>query len=218
MNRKINIVIIVCITCIALTSVAQKQVIKPDLSGANHFQVVNRDITISANDRGKVIVHLNGKPGDGIAWINNTIFKSGVIEFDAKGKNIMQQSFLGVAFHGLNDSTFDAVYFRPFNFQSPDTARRRHSIQYVSLPQFDWSMLRQNHPGKYENALLNPVNADTWFHAKILIENDNIMVYVNNDAKPSLVVKPLSDRSIGKIGFWVGNNSDGDFANLIITQ
>jgi hypothetical protein len=218
MKRTINIIIIVCITCTAFTSAAQKQIIKPDLSNTSHFQVVNREIAISANDPGKVVVHLNGKPGDGVAWINNTNFKSGVVEFDAKGENIMQQSFLGVAFHGLNDSTFDAVYFRPFNFQSSDTARRRHSIQYISLPQFDWSILRQDHPGKYENALLNPVNAESWFHAKILIENDNITVYVNNDAKPSLVVKPLSDRTIGKIGFWVGNNSDGDFANLVITQ
>ncbi|HEY1872148.1 MAG TPA: hypothetical protein VGG71_13895 [Chitinophagaceae bacterium] len=218
MKKKINIIMIACITCGALTSVAQKQTIKPDLSNKSHFQVVNREITISGNDPGKIIMHLDGKPGDGLAWINNTTFKSGVIEFDAKGKNIMQQSFLGIAFHGLNDSTFDAVYFRPFNFQSPDTARRGHSVQYVSLPQFDWSILRQNHPGKYENALLNPVDAESWFHAKIVIENDNIIVYVNKDAKPSLVVQPLSGRAIGKIGFWVGNNSDGDFANLIITQ
>jgi len=110
------------------------------------------------------------------------------------------------------------VYFRPFNFQSPDTARKAHSVQYVSLPQFDLPVLQQDHPGKYEHALLNPVDAEGWFHAKIVIENDNIIVYVNKDAKPSLVVKPLSDRTNGKIGFWVGNNSDGDFANLTITQ
>jgi len=99
MKKKISIIIIACITCTALTGVAQKQIIKPDLSNKTHLQVVNREITISANDPGKGIVHLNGKPGDGLAWINNTTFKSGTIEFDVKGKNIMQQSFVGVAFH-----------------------------------------------------------------------------------------------------------------------
>jgi hypothetical protein len=43
-----------------------------------------------------------------------------------------------------------------------------------------------------------------------------IQVFVNNDSKSSLVVKPLNNYTTGKIGFWVGNNSDDDFSNLII--
>ena len=136
-----------------MKSVAQKQTIKPDLSGSNHFQLVNREVTVSANNPEKVVVHLNGKPGDGVAWVKNMTFTKGVIEFDVKGKNILQQSFVGIAFHGLNDTTFDAVYFRPFNFQSPDTTRKNHSVQYISLPQYDWSVLREKFPGKYENKL-----------------------------------------------------------------
>src|SRR5436305_8767705 len=86
MNKKITtfIFIIVCITCFSLKSVAQKSTEKPDISNASHFSVVNRDITVT-NEAEKVIVHLNGKPGDGVAWINNITFTKGVIEFDVKG-------------------------------------------------------------------------------------------------------------------------------------
>jgi len=199
-------------------SIHAQKIIKPDLSNANKFQVVNRDISITQSDDKKNVVHLNGVPNDGMAWINDLKFEKGIIEFDAKGKNVMQQSFIGIAFHGLNDTSFDAVYFRPFNFQSSDAARKSHSVQYVSLPRFDWSVLREKYPGKYENSLTDNISADSWFHAKIIIDTDKIEVFVNNNPQPSLSVKPLNDYTTGKIGFWVGNNSDGDFANLEIKQ
>jgi len=216
MNKKVNSIIIVCITCFCFKSIGQKSV-KPDITNIKNLTVVNRAVAVS-KEAGKVIVHLNSTAGDGIAWINNTNFEKGVIEFDVKGKNILQQSFVGIAFHGADDRTFDAVYFRPFNFQSPDQVRKSHSVQYVSMPQYDWSLLRENYPGKYENVLVSTIDPVSWFHAKVVVEADKITVYVNNDAKPSLVVSPLAKRATGKIGFWVGNNSDGDFADLSITQ
>jgi hypothetical protein len=215
MNKKLN-TIIICLTFIHLNSVAQKQPIKPDLLNSSHFQLVNREVKTYKNEDGKTAVHLNNKPGDGVAWINGVAFQKGIIEFDVKGKNVLQQSFVGVAFHGLNDSSFDVIYFRPFNFQSPDTTRKSHSVQYISLPHYDWSALREKYPGKYENALVSTVDPEKWFHAKIMVDADNITVYVNDDKKASLKIKPITDRTTGKIGFWVGNNSDGDFANLTI--
>ena len=217
MIKRSNAVSIFCITCISLSSYAQKT-IRPDLSNANRFHVVNREISITQNDNKKDVVHLNGLPNDGIAWINDLKFDKGVIEFDAKGKNVVQQSFIGIAFHGMNDTSFDAVYFRPFNFQSPDAIRKTHSVQYVSLPQFDWSVLREKYPGKYENGITDNIGADSWFHAKIIVDADKIEVFVNNNRQASLTVKPLNSYTTGKIGFWVGNNSDGDFTNLEIKQ
>ena len=217
MIKRSSAIIIFCTTCLGLNSYAQK-IIRPDLSNAGRFQLVNREISITQNDNKKNVVHLNGVPNDGMAWINDLKFEKGIIEFDAKGKNVMQQSFIGIAFHGMNDTTYDAVYFRPFNFQSPDAGRKSHSVQYISSPQFDWSVLREKYPGKYENGLTNDISADSWFHAKIIVDADKIEVFVNNNPQPSLSVKPLNDYTTGKIGFWVGNNSDGDFANLEIKQ
>jgi hypothetical protein len=206
-----------CLLCFMLNGIVQAQVIKPDLSASNHFRLVNRAITISSNNPEKVEIHLNSQAGDGTAWINGIQFGKGIIEFDTKGKNVLQQSFIGIAFHGINDSTFDAVYFRPFNFQSLDTTRRSHSVQYISLPQYDWSVLRDRFPGKYEHRLTSVVDPENWFHVRIMVDTA-ITVYVNNDQQPSLTVKPISEHTTGGIGFWASNNSDADFANLIIKQ
>jgi len=208
--------IVLFIACVSHNTFGQKHSIKPDLSDSSRFQLVNRAIAISADKQGKNIIHLDSNSNAGVAWINNLAFKKGIIEFDAKGKNILQQSFVGVAFHGLNDSTYEAIYFRPFNFLSHDTARSSHSVQYISLPQYDWPYLREKHPGKYENALINKTDPESWFHVKLVVASENTAVYVNNDDRPSLVVKPLSNRTTGKTGFWVGNNSEGDFSNLSI--
>jgi hypothetical protein len=216
MNIKASTLLALCVTVFCLGSIAQKQTMRPDLSNKNNFRAVNRNITVSQNGPGKIVVHLDTKPNNGVAWINDQTFDKGTIEFDVKGKNVLQQSFVGIAFHGVNDSTYDAVYFRPFNFQSPDSIRRGHSVQYISLPQYDWSTLRDKYPGKYENAILNKPDPDSWFHAKVLVDANNITVFVNDEEKPSLVVKPLANRGTGKIGFWVGNNSDGDFSGLIM--
>jgi 3-keto-disaccharide hydrolase len=215
MYIKINIAIFICIISFDLHTVAQAQTVVPELSGIRNFQVSNRGIGIT-NSNGKFFVHLDAKPGDGIAWINNTNFTSGQLEFDVKGKDVMQQSFVGIAFHGINDSTFEVIYFRPFNFQSNDTARKKHSVQYVSMPEYDWSLLRQTHPGVYENNLTKKIAPENWFHVKITVSNNSIKVYVDGDDVPSLVVKPITNNIKGKVGFWAGNNSDGDFSGLII--
>jgi hypothetical protein len=78
--------------------------------------------------------------------------------------------------------------------------------------------LREKFPGKYENALSVSVDPNTWFHIKVMFDGNEIMVYVNGDDKPSLTVKSLNNYATGEIGYWVGNNSEGDFANLSVTQ
>src|ERR1700759_1984254 len=107
--------------------------------------VFNRAVTIDANG----VAHMNEAPGDGIAWIKGQVFSEGTIELDIRGKDAFQQSFVGIAYHGVDDSTFEAVYFRPFNFHSPDPARVLHAVQYVAPPAYDWEILRKDHPNQY---------------------------------------------------------------------
>lgn len=218
MNKLRNASIIICFSCFSLSIVAQTQMIKPDLSVKTGFTVVNRDLTIVADEDRKSVIHLDAKPNDGMAWINDVSFKTGIIEFDVKGKDVLQQSFVGIAFGGINDSTFESIYFRPFNFQSPDRVRKSHSVQYVSLPKHDWFALRKTFPDKYENALKSTVVPEKWFHAKIIVDADSITVFINDDQEPSLKIKPITNPVTGKVGFWVGNNSDGNFKNLTIIK
>ncbi|MBO9729205.1 MAG: DUF1080 domain-containing protein [Chitinophaga sp.] len=178
-------------------------------AAGQQLRVVNRGIVADATT-----IHLDEAPGAGIAWITQQQFDNGTIEFDAKGKNVLQQSFIGIAFHGVNDSTYDAVYFRPFNFQVPEGNRRKHSVQYISLPAYDWSLLRQNYPGKYENEIDTRVDPNKWFHVKIIVSYPEVSVYVNEQM--CLAVSQLSKQKSGMIGYWVGNGSSGDWKNLKI--
>lgn len=161
--------------------------------------------------------HLNAKENDGVLWLNDFNFKNGTIELDIKGKNEPGRSFVGVAFHGKDNEMYDVVYFRPFNFKNHE--RKLHAIQYVSLPKYDWSTLRETFPGKYENEIKPvPENVNDWFHAKIVVNHPHVKVFVNGAEQPALEVDQLSETKDGKVGFWVGNGSEGWFRNLKITK
>lgn len=187
---------------------------KPDLSKIKDPKVwTSFNRSVSGNSDG---VHLNSKEGDGFVKLNDFEFSNGRIELDIKGKDKQGQSFVGFAFHGLNDSTYDAVYFRPFNFKNPD--RKTHSVQYISHPKNPWFKLREQFPDKYENTV-NPVpDPDDWFHVVITIEYPSVKIFVNESKVTSLSVEQLSDQKKGWLGFWVGNFSEGDFRNLKITK
>jgi hypothetical protein len=212
MRRSIIYFTFILVCC---TTIVHAQTI--DITSAKKFEIINRHISVYDSAK-TTIVHLDAQEGDGVAWIKDASFTTGTIEFDLKGKDILQQSFIGIAFHAKNDSSFDAIYFRPFNFKSPDAIRKSHSVQYICMPKYEWYYLRENYPGKYENALTQSIEPTSWFHAKIIVTKNSINVYVNGDNNPSLTVQPLADYSKGNIGFWVGNNSDGDFSNITIKQ
>ncbi len=178
--------------------------------------VHNRNATLVSGDSEKPRLHLDEKDGVGLAWLENVTFTSGTVEFDVKGRNVLQKSFVGIAFQGSNDSTYDAIYFRPFNFKSPEAERKNHSVQYISMPKFDWPKLRSEFPNQYEKPLNSPPNPDDWIHCRVDVQNEEVRVFVNREEKPSLVVNQLTKQKGNKLAFWVGHGSDGNFANLSI--
>jgi hypothetical protein len=136
---------------------------------------------------------------------------------DLRGKAIFQKSFLGIAFHGIDTVTYDAIYFRPFNFTSDDKLRKKHTVQYVSEPKNGWEKLRTEHPLVYENAVNPFPGSEDWFHATIVIARDSVTVYVNHSDTPSLKVEKLNSRNEGLLGLW-NYGVNGDFANLVIKK
>jgi hypothetical protein len=174
--------------------------------------------TVSSLPHTPEAISLNESPGDGIALIKGSNFKNGIIEVDLKGKDVFQKSFIGIAFHALNDSTYDAVYFRPFNFRATDSVRRIHAVQYVSHPQHTWKKLRDTQNAVFEKAVSPVPDPNEWVHAKIVVNNNDVTVFVNHSAAPSLTVRKLNKRSSGLIGLWVGDGSGGAFKNLVVTK
>jgi hypothetical protein len=180
-------------------------------------RVHNRQV-IPFTEGNRNALRFDERAGDGLAWWPDTNFANGTIEFDVRGKDVFQKSFVGVAFHGTHETTYDAVYFRSFNFRASDPARRNHAVQYVSMPTYDWQKLRSEHPEKYEKPVSPAPVPDQWFHASIVVAHPKVSVFVNGATEPCLVVEQLSQRKSGWVGFWVGNGSVGEFANLKITQ
>ena len=210
--------VVALIISIAVSAqVNQKKYDLFELNKDGKLKVVNRTLSSFMDKRGNG-VKFSEANGDGVAWIDDVNFANGSIELDIKGKDVLQQSFVGVAFHGVDEKTLDAVYFRPFNFHATDSVRRIHAVQYISHPEFPWNVLRETQNARYEKAIPAAPGANDWFHVKIIVDYPHINVFVNNSASPCLVVDKLNDRQAGKIGLWVGNSSGGEFANLVITN
>ncbi|MDO8834914.1 MAG: ankyrin repeat domain-containing protein [Vicinamibacterales bacterium] len=197
----------------ALTPAAVDFVRLADGAGAQAF---NRAFTVGTED-GRVVARLDARTGDGGVLLDGIQLGDGIIDVDLKGKDVAQRSFLGLAFHVVDWTTLDAVYFRPFNFRGADAGSRSHSVQYVSHPGNTWQRLRTERPGQFEQAIDPPPDPNGWFHARIVLANSRVEVFVNGADKPALSVEDLSPHRSGGVALFVGNGSDGAFANLTIT-
>jgi hypothetical protein len=163
---------------------------------------------------GRNFIHVDARPDDGVVWLRGSDFEEGTIEVEIRGKDVQGESFVGIAFRGIDDTHYDAVYFRPFNFRTTDCARVLRAVQYISLPAFTWLKLRTDSPGKYEKPVSPVPDPTGWFRARVVVEAQTVNVYVNDSTKPSLTVSALSEPRSGMVGLYVGNESAGDFANL----
>ena len=195
------------------------QTVIPDVTYKSEIEIHNREAIVIAGEIDRISqINLDAKEGDGLAIFKHIEFENGTIELDIKGKNIPGKSFVGVAFHIQDNETFNAVYFRPFNFKNPDKTRSGHSVQYISHPEFTWHKLRGEFPEQFENPVSPIPNPDDFFHAKVIVNWPTVKVYVEDSEEPSLDVNMKSKFKKGKVGFWVGNGSDGEFKNFVVTK
>ncbi len=201
--------------CLALFSllfdtqvIAQNQVVLDlaELHRDGKLRIQNRGV-ITENQNNKSYIKISGGVYAGVVWLPIQNFKNGKIEIVARGKDLAQGSFYGIAFHAQNDSTYDDVYCRPFNFRATDSLRKIHAIQYVAYPKYDWPLLRREFNGVYEKGIENPPNAEDWVTLSIWISDDEVKAFINYATKPALVVKKLNTNKSGYIGL-TGFNCD----------
>jgi len=186
-----------------------------DLAAALHsgrMRLVNRDAQLFV-EGGVQSIRVDERDANGAAWIDTT-FTSGTLEVEVRGRTLRQRSFPGLAFAGANDSTYEAVYLRPFNFHASDSAQSSHMVQYVAHPEFTWRLLREQHPGIYENGIAPPPPAEEWVRLRLIVDDTLVRAYVNGAPSPSLTVRRLRPGASGRVGLWVGNPSPGDFRRV----
>jgi hypothetical protein len=196
-------------------SAAGQQIDLTERLAAGKLRAVNREVSSLPGSRPGV--HVSEKAGPGVVWIEGSDFAQGTIEVDVRGRDMAQRSFVGVAFHRMDDTTYDAVYVRPFNFRATDPARRENAVQYMAVPEYDWPRLRQEFPSEFENPVDPSVAPTEWVPLRVVVKAKTVQVFVGAVTSPTLEVRKLGSHDRGLIGLWVGNNSDGDFANLRVT-
>ena len=184
-----------------------------DLASAK-LRPVNRQVSRLQERSG---VHVSAANGPGVVWIEGSDFGEGVIEADVRGKDVLQQSFVGVAFHRKDDQTYESVYVRPFNFLATDPARHNHAVQYMQVPEFDWPVLREKFPEEFERPVNPSIKPTDWVPLRVTVHGGRVQVSVGAVANATMEVRRLGQLDHGLVGLWVGNNSDGDFANLRLT-
>lgn len=211
MKRSIILIHLMIVLTIVLLTLGCSESSNYELS-EGELQLVNRQI--AKTDSGTI--YLNAQTSDGLAIIQDVEFRTGTIEIDLKGENTPGRSFVGLAFNIQNDSTYEAIYFRAFNFKAQDEIRRKRSIQYVYHPTYTWRKLRTEHEGQYESEYLNAPNPQEWFSTRIVIDDKEVTVIDPNTDQVLLKVDRLSDTKSSKIGLWAGNNSKGGYRALQI--
>lgn len=177
------------------------------------IKAVNRDIEVYGEDADAV--ELNAAGGDGLAILNGIEWSQGTIHLELLGENNPGRSFIGFAFNIKDQETYEAVYFRPFNFVANEPVRKEHMVQYICHPDYTWSRLREEHTGEFENEIPAPPDPDNWFGVKIMVDEDVVKVFVEDNNSAVLTVDRLTGSASGKIGLWTGNGSSGRYRNLV---
>src|SRR5205809_435072 len=94
------------------------------LADAQRFQIFNRSVSRFA-EGSMTGARLSAAAREGIAYLAGVELANGTIACDLRGKDVPQQSFVGLAFHGVDGTAYDAIYFRPFNFRAQDPVSHR---------------------------------------------------------------------------------------------
>jgi hypothetical protein len=226
MNRSLTLLVVACVAATIIwntrsvaaiaTGAAPQSIDLAERLATGTLRPVNREVTALKGDRKGV--HVDERAGNGVVWIDGTNFGQGTIEIDVHGRDVLDRSYLGIAFHRKDDTAYEGVYLRPFNFRIDNPVRRQHAVQYIVLPDFDWPKLREQFPEEFENPVDASVAPGDWVPLRVVVEGAKIQIYAGAVKSPTLEVRKLGSFERGMIGLWVGNNSDGDFSNLRITS
>jgi len=158
-----------------------------------------------------------------LAVLPDLVFANGVIEVELAGAPLPGASegargFVGIAFRVRTEGAFDGFYLRPTNGRADDQERRNHAVQYISHPEWPWSRLRKETPGRYESYV--DLVAGEWTKIKIDVRGDKARLYVHGAEQPTLIVNDVKSgaSATGKVALWVGSETVAHFRDLTVTR
>jgi hypothetical protein len=171
----------------------------------------------------KLVEDGNVPNAEAYAIVKGTTFHNGVIEVELAGRPAAgslegARGFIGIAFR-MKDGQFEYIYLRPTNGRADDQVRRNHSTQYSAHPKFNFAVLREQSPEKYESYV--DLEPGVWTRYRITVEGTKARLYVHGAAQPCLIVNDLKlgDSSGGVAGRLLhrpqgsGRRIENDFGN-----
>lgn len=197
---------------------------KISLKKADGLIPINTDIA-EQKHKGKAALKLkaikNNKPA--MVLLPNLDLAEGTIEFEMAANRSADshpesRGFAGLAFHISKDTTnYDVIYLRATNGRAEDQVRRNRTVQYMAQPNYDFQVLREKFPEKYETYV--DIVPDEWIKLKIVVENGVTKLYVHNQEQPTLIVKDMLNKTTnGGIALWVGGSTEAYYKNLKISK
>ena len=156
-----------------------------------------------------------------MAWLPMD-FRDGTIEVDVASDLTPDapsyaRGFVGISFRIDERGRFESIYLRPTNSTASDPARRNHTVQYVAYPEFRFSRLREDSPGKYETHA--DLALGRWIHMKLVVEGSVARLYLDRKREPTLVISDLKlgRAQHGGVGVWLESGTIAHFRNLRVT-
>lgn len=219
--KKNQIFLVILISIITKGAVFGQKII---LKKSNGIHPLNTEI-IETKHKGKSALKVKAIVNNKTAMVllPNTDFTDGTIEFEmatnrAADAHPENRGFAGLAFHLNTDNTsFDCIYLRATNGRADDQVRRNHTVQYMASPNFDFGVLREKFPEKYETYV--DMVPDEWTKIRIEINNRKVKLFVHNQEQPTLVVNDmLNQNPTGGIALWVGGGTEAYFRKLKISK
>ncbi len=138
---------------------------------------------------------------EAVAESNEARFSNGTIDFDIKP---LAYSDTGIIFRRQGNESGEIVYLRG----NPDCPAADDCIQYAPITHglMQWDI----YSDKEGQAPIEPAG---WNHVRLLVGGEKMLVYVNHEAEPSLVVPKLQGLTAdGGIAF----KGPAIYANLVI--
>ncbi len=161
-------------------------------------------------------------PGSAYAIVKGLAFHDGTIELEVSGAPSKTafadaRGFIGVLFRvDVGGSQFESFYLRPSNGRADNQLQRNHSVQYVSIPGWDWKRLRDETPGQYESYA--DIEAGEWTRMRIVVRGKRAELYVGGAEQPCLIVPEMKrGDSQGGVALWIGPGTEGYLRNLTVT-
>lgn len=197
---------------------------KISLKKADGIIPINTEVT-EQKHKGKAALKVKAIKNNksAMVWLPIVDFAEGTIEFEMAADRVVDshpesRGFAGLAFHISKDTTsFDVIYLRATNGRAEDQVRRNHTVQYMAQPGFDFQVLREKFPEKYETYV--DIVPNEWIKLKIVVKDRIAKLYVHEQEQPTLIVKDMLNKTtIGGIALWVGGSTEAYYRNMRISK